>query len=248
MQKFIILSIAIAAYFLAANAQAAPEYIKQCKRSDPKIIACYKRSLMHLRPYLAKGIPEIDMPAVEPFIMDTLTLQLTDGPQGYKVSMKNIEVFGASNYEVKSMKLSENGKPFEATIYIPKLTIETKYTSSGVLLIIPASGGGDFHGVLQGVTANLTGKVSSKIKNGLTYLHVDSLNLDLGIEKVQLSISNVLHNNQILTDATNLFLRENGLEVARAMQPQLQKKLAGVFGRITNQLLKNVPVEQFLTD
>ena len=79
--------------------------------------------------------------------MDTLALQLTEGQQGYKITLKNMEVFGASNFQVKSMKLSENGEPFSAKIAIPKLKIEAKYTSSGVLLIIPASGGGDFHAV-----------------------------------------------------------------------------------------------------
>lgn len=45
-------------------------------------------------------------------------------------------------------RLSENGKPFEARITIPRLVIRAKYSSSGVLLIIPASGAGDFDGVL----------------------------------------------------------------------------------------------------
>ncbi|CAD7091845.1 unnamed protein product [Hermetia illucens] len=246
MFQLTLIGVSVALLAIAAN--APPEYIKQCRKSDPQIIECYKQSLQHLSPYLAKGIPSIEMPSVEPFIMDTLDLQLTDGPQGYKISMKNIEVFGASNYQVKSIKLSENDKPFEATIIIPKLSIETKYTSSGVLLIIPASGGGDLHGVFQGVTAHLLGKVSTKVKNGKTYLHVDHLNLDLDFKSVKLSISNVLHNNQVLTDASNLFLRENGLEVAQTMRPQLQKRLSSVFGRIANQLLKYVAVEDFLID
>lgn len=44
------------------------------------------------------------MPSVEPFVFDTLSLQLTDGPQGYRVNLKNMEIFGASNYTVKSIK------------------------------------------------------------------------------------------------------------------------------------------------
>jgi hypothetical protein len=43
--------------------------------------------------------------------------------------------------------LAEGTKPFEAVITIPKLVIQAKYTSSGVLIIIPASGGGEFHAV-----------------------------------------------------------------------------------------------------
>jgi hypothetical protein len=46
-----------------------------------------------------------------------------------------------------SNRLSENGKPFEARITIPKLTIKAKYTSSGVLIIIPASGTGEFDAI-----------------------------------------------------------------------------------------------------
>lgn len=46
----------------------------------------------------------LQMPTVEPFIMDTLSLQLTGGPQGYRISLKNMEIFGASNYTVHSIK------------------------------------------------------------------------------------------------------------------------------------------------
>lgn len=44
-------------------------------------------------------------------------------------------------------RLSEDNKPFEARVFIPRLDIDAKYTSSGVLLIIPASGGGEFHAI-----------------------------------------------------------------------------------------------------
>lgn len=45
-------------------------------------------------------------------------------------------------------RLSRNGAPFEASISIPRLLIRAKYTSSGVLIIIPASGNGDFDATL----------------------------------------------------------------------------------------------------
>lgn len=44
-------------------------------------------------------------------------------------------------------RLEEGTKPFEAVITMPRLVIKAKYTSSGVLIIIPASGGGDFGAV-----------------------------------------------------------------------------------------------------
>lgn len=49
-------------------------------------------------------------------------------------------------------------------------------------------------------------------------------------------------------EATNLFLKENGHEILKAMQPQLQKKLSAEFTGISNTLLNNVPRNNFLLD
>lgn len=50
----------------------------------------------------------------------------------------------------------------------------------------------------------------------------------------------------ITAEATNLFLRENGQEVLKVMEPQLKRKLSVLFAGIVNQLLRHVPVEVFL--
>ncbi|XP_055642404.1 uncharacterized protein LOC129779145 [Toxorhynchites rutilus septentrionalis] len=233
---------------LVAAQSGPPPYVLQCKRSDPQLIACLKNSLHHLKPYLAKGIPEIKLPSTEPFIMDQLSLQLTGGPQGYRINLKDMEVFGASNFTVKNIKLAENGKPFEARLTIPKLVIHATYTSSGVLIIIPASGSGDFDAVFDGVSADVRGQVSFHEKPTGTHMRIEGLDLNLAIKKPRLAVSKIFNNNKILTEATNLFLRENGHEVLRALQPQLQKKLSAEFVGISNQLLENVPLNYFIVD
>lgn len=35
--------------------------------------------------------------------------------------------------------------PFEGKIKIPKMTMDAKYASTGVLLVLPANGNGTFH-------------------------------------------------------------------------------------------------------
>ncbi|XP_034663033.1 uncharacterized protein LOC117898014 [Drosophila subobscura] len=243
MLKYVCLVIVLQTVWMVQA--EAPAYIKQCQRDDPKLVECFMSAIEHLKPYLANGIPEIQLPSVEPFKMDSLALQLTEGPQGYKITLKNMEAFGASNFQVKSLKLSENNEPFKAKIVMPKLKIEAKYTSSGVLLILPASGGGDFHANFEGVSADLTGKTSVRTSKGENHLHIDSLSLVLDVKDVKMSISGAFNNNRILLEATNLFLRDNSQIVLEAMQAQLQKKLASEFGKLANQLLKNVPIEQF---
>lgn len=78
--------------------------MKQCHEGDPHIIDCFIGALHHLRPYLATGIDEIELPSVEPFRMEELSLSLTTGPNGYKVTLKDMDIYGASNFTVTKMK------------------------------------------------------------------------------------------------------------------------------------------------
>ncbi|XP_052125440.1 uncharacterized protein LOC113215635 [Frankliniella occidentalis] len=146
-------------------------------------------------------------------------------------------------------RLSEKGAPFDLQIRIPQLRINADYTSSGVLIIIPASGKGSFHAALAGVTAVLRGTTSTaRGAGGRDFLRVDKLNVDLKIRDVNMGIKRAFNNNAILTEATNLFLRSNGHEVLEAMMPQLRLKLAEVFMSIANKLLAKVPVQYLVRD
>jgi hypothetical protein len=78
--------------------------------------------------------------------------------------------------------------------------IKSKYHSSGVLIIIPASGGGNFGAVFDDVTANIKGVMSAKDKPNGTFLRVESLALDLNIKKVKLQVSKIFNNNKILSN------------------------------------------------
>ncbi|KAL0101165.1 hypothetical protein PUN28_018785 [Cardiocondyla obscurior] len=219
------------------------EYVKQCSRRDPKLITCLIDSLHHLRPYLSAGIPEIELPAVEPFRMDELTLSLTGGTNGYKIQLRDLYVKGASNYTVEDIKL---GSPFQAVVRMPALILDAHYSSSGVLIILPASGNGTFHARFGDARALVRGTVSTKSRDEKTYLNVDNLDVVLAVKDVQMRVSKIFNNNRILTEAINLFLRENGQEVLKLMEPQLKKKLSTLFAGIVNQLLRHVPVESFL--
>lgn len=126
-----------------------------------------------------------------------------------------------------------------------------------------------FISILDGVTADVKGRVSFNEKPTGTHMRVETLDLNLAIKKPRLSVSKIFNNNRILStesnrkkqqnktlthpssipaEATNLFLKENGNEVLRALQPQLQKKLSAEFSGIANQLLENVPLQYFIED
>jgi len=52
---------------------------------------------------LSTGIDEIELPPVEPFRMDSLSLAITGGSNGYKITLRDIDLFGASNFSIQKV-------------------------------------------------------------------------------------------------------------------------------------------------
>lgn len=80
------------------------EYILPCRQSDPQLDTCIKGSFNHLRPYLAKGLPDIGVPPVEPLLIDRLVMENDAGPVRVTAAFSNITVIGPSNYTITKVR------------------------------------------------------------------------------------------------------------------------------------------------
>lgn len=54
-----------------------------------------------LRPYLKTGVPDHNIPSLEPLLLKELT---ASQGTGMKISVKNVKVFGASSFKIKKLK------------------------------------------------------------------------------------------------------------------------------------------------
>lgn len=73
-----------------------------CSRNDPNIDSCIKESVEHLKPYLVKGVPEFNIPSLEPLILDEVVA--TEGTAGIKLTARDVHAYGASNFIVLKIK------------------------------------------------------------------------------------------------------------------------------------------------
>lgn len=79
-------------------------YVLPCSRSDPQINGCIKNSFNHLKPYLGNGLPELNVPALEPLVIEQLAMENDAGAVRIKALFSDIFVNGASNYTVKEVR------------------------------------------------------------------------------------------------------------------------------------------------
>lgn len=65
---------------------------------------CIRESVEVLRPRLKKGIPEINVPSIEPLHIDEITIFNGDPPSNLKAFLRNVKVHGASDFQITKLK------------------------------------------------------------------------------------------------------------------------------------------------
>lgn len=85
---------------------------------------------------------------MEPIILDELHISLGGGPNGYRAQFKNITARGVSTLRVTGLRtrLSDDEVQMQLAFSIPKIRAAARYRSSGTLILVQASGAGDYWG------------------------------------------------------------------------------------------------------
>ena len=63
--------------------------------------SCVAESVEALKPYLMQGVPEYNIPSLEPLLLKEL---VAAQGTGIRITAKNVHAFGASNFHVKKLK------------------------------------------------------------------------------------------------------------------------------------------------
>lgn len=79
-------------------------YIHICKRNDPHVSKCIRESIEVLRPRLAHGIPELNVPGVEPLYISEIVIANGNDAGNFKALLKNVNVYGASEFQITKLK------------------------------------------------------------------------------------------------------------------------------------------------
>lgn len=80
------------------------DYIHICQAGDANLAKCIISSVDELRAQLKTGIPELDVPALEPLPLDQI--QLKRGPTNARIdaNITELKVWGPSDFQIKDLK------------------------------------------------------------------------------------------------------------------------------------------------
>ncbi|XP_015523632.1 protein takeout [Neodiprion pinetum] len=226
------------------------EFLEPCSRRSPHLEACLARSANILTEHFKHGLPQLGFNEVEPIILDELHIALGGGPDGYRAQFRDVEAKGVSALRVTGLRarITDDEVQVQLALSIPRIRAKANYRSSGKLILVQASGAGDYWGEYEGVKAKVFIRAKPTPIGGRQYLHLQQLKMDFSVQNIKMGVENVHDGNTILQAALNLFINSNSQELLKEMKPDLRRKLVQVMTAFVEKLFDQVPYDAWIED
>ncbi|KAJ9577484.1 hypothetical protein L9F63_005985 [Diploptera punctata] len=224
-----------------------PSYIHVCKRSDPQLENCIINSIESLRPYLLKGIPELQVPPIEPLRLPEVVVAQGGG---IKAVGKDVDVGGPGSFIIKKLKLHEYPDKYEIDIGVdlPFLTFDGQYEVNGRLLVVPLNGKGPVHANATDCKADVVLHAQLVKRKNARYLHFNAMDIDLYIGNYYVKLENLFNGDRLLGDATNAALNENQKEFINYLKPIIETTVGNVILEIANRITQSFDFDTLLPE
>ncbi|XP_032681491.1 protein takeout-like [Odontomachus brunneus] len=239
-----VFRICLASALIAVAFADIPSYIKTCKRNDPDANKCITNSIEQLRDKLRTGIPELDVPSIEPLLLKNL--RLTRGPNSASLDLNltDIEVYGPSTFKIDDLNVDTNKLLFTYTVKFDKLEFRGKYSINAKILLLQLNGVGNVTGYLQNYGGKTYMKAKKIRRNNNTYLQFDKMKLVIRIAETHINFDNLFNGDKVLGQATNELLNENSNLVTQEITPLLEDSLANLFTNVANKITQTFTYDE----
>ncbi|XP_075236483.1 circadian clock-controlled protein daywake-like [Lycorma delicatula] len=221
-------------------------FIKICSRSDPHLNECVKQSVEGLRPYLAKGIPELGIPSCEPLCLPEITMNQGRGSANVRSIYKDVKVRGPSNFTLRSVKIDLEKNRIRLKLFIPELQMTSTYSIKGRILMLPIEGSGPSSGNYSDIEATCLIQGDKFLKDGKTFFNVSDIFIDFIIGNASVYMGNLFDGDKELGDAMNLFLNDNWRNIAKEVKPVLEETIADMFKNFSNKIYQKFSLNELL--
>lgn len=222
-----------------------PDYIKICKRDQNTINECVKNSIENIRPNLISGIPELNVPTLEPFYIPEI-VAVSGELVPLKASGKDVKVSGAGNFTIKSIVVDLETLTIRGKVRFPRLHLDGRYNLDTQILIVPLRGEGNLVANAVKCDADILLKSKLIMQDGKEYLRFTSLDVDISIKDYRIRLDGLFNGNKALGDATNEAINQNRGEFLKTTQPYLEKTVAKILLDSANKIVANIPFDELL--
>ncbi|XP_050545109.1 protein takeout-like [Daktulosphaira vitifoliae] len=247
--------IKILIFLISSSSAKSPSNLfnnyERCKLSDQAINTCLKNALSKSFPYMAKGVPSLNLFPFDPIKISSIEIK-QDRSSSVQINLKVKDVEARnllSSTEVTHFKTDVKNLTASLSLLIKDpLLLNGTYEISGKVLLLPIVGNGPFYMKLENVIGSITFHMKKIEKNKKVYLKPENISWTFTTKKLIIRLDNLFNGNKALGDNMNVFLNENWPEILKDFQPALEKALVFIAYEYTNQFFGRIPMEQLFIE
>ncbi|XP_017489892.1 PREDICTED: uncharacterized protein LOC108378105 [Rhagoletis zephyria] len=224
-----------------------PADIPTCEQGDVNINECIKRAFQQLTPRLKDGIKELNIPQMDPFIIERNNIEVGGGFAQGRVQVRNVRVFGISEGIVQKVdfRLDGNNVHMGLVSQMPHLYIEGNYKADLMINEVKMTPKGYFNVTMSDLLLSSQSEGELYERDGHTYLRLTKFNFEPEIGDMHIYASNLVPDpalNAVILDFVNQYWRQ----VYKVMLPQTRSTWEPMFLRVMNLFLGAVPFDLFI--
>ncbi|XP_044266494.1 protein takeout-like [Tribolium madens] len=242
ISNFAILCVGLVGFTCAVR--EIPDYIHVCKRSDPHVAKCIRESVEVLRPRLKQGIPELDVPSLEPLHINEITIFRGDPPSNLKAFLRNVKVHGASDFQITKLKVNVDKNTYRVGVKFRKMTFDGDYDIDARVLVVPIKGTGKFSADISDVDGQGVLKAEIIEKNGHREIKFTSFDFAIKIADYNIHLDNLFNGDEVLSRAAMDVIHDNKAEFIQAALPFIQRKTAEILLDAANKITEDLDYDQ----
>jgi len=231
--KSIILCLAVVISF-SCGLERLPDYIEVCHK-DANAVQCIISNVERIRPHLMNGIPELDIPSIEPLALGDLLVSESTNNNGLKITAKDIKAYGGSDFKVRKLNIVRWGEEYQFEMFLPHLYVEGVYNVNGQILLIPIKGSGKFTGNFTSCSGSVR-LVSGKYSSMDETVQITKFDIKIKLGNGYIALKNLFNGDKVLGNAINDVINQNFDVLSKDIVPLIEKALQRHFKKIANKI------------
>ncbi|XP_053972528.1 uncharacterized protein LOC128873183 [Hylaeus volcanicus] len=234
-----VICVALCGVALVLGDYQLPASVKTCKKDSDDFSSCLRLAIQESWPAFVQGMPDFDLPALDPYYTDVYTNEYESGQLRGKLSASDVRTYGLAKARFLSVKpeMSDDFFRLEIDVEMPKIFIDGEYKAEGSLGAFKLGGKGFFNISMEDVRC--TWDISGHVVDDRWVIEHFQLVPVIGGLKVW--FSDLFNGNDEMNRAAMLFVNEYWPVVYRGMLPKMMKTWDVYLTETTNRFFSKIP-------
>ncbi|CAG9840035.1 unnamed protein product [Diabrotica balteata] len=219
-------------------------YLKPCHKKH-NFSACAMESAKYAIPFLLAGDRNLGLPSFSPMEIPLIEVR---GSGDFKVTLKNIKVYGLENVKPLVIDVDFEKRKAHVLSTIPTLIITAEYKVEGHILIFALNGDGPANLTLSDGIYTYDFEWTLEKRHGEQHAKIVKSNFDYKLKHVKYYFKDVIKGDRLLSDRINQVLNENWEVVDEDLRDSVRQTLLIIHDDLFAKVFTRIPIRFLFLD